>query len=241
MEFNFLELKFQNCVLGIALNLQEPKKTKEYKSTSLSRKINIEFEKILQELKHIKWKKIWYTFFLKFLFGLSISVYFSNQTFYIQDKFNLTQRYVGYTISFLSIFGVITSFLSGKIKNVFYKNDTSCLKRLFHAFTLLSICFLALFFSTHLYMFLVFLVPFSFASSILRNVSTELILLQSDHNEKGSLSGVSNSVMSISRSVAPIFAGFIADKFGRDSVIVSGFVPSFLGSIFCIYLTWKRD
>lgn len=190
----------------------------------------------MYDLKHVNWNLYWDVFVLRFLFGFSMSVYFANQALYIQEKFKLSQKFIGYTISFVSVIGTLSGLILGLISRKFYKEDLKCLHRLSHSFMIMTVSFIGLYLAPNLMMFYMFLVPFGISNSILRIVSMEAILSKSRDNDKGSLSGVSNSVMSISRFVSPITSGIVADVFGEGKTLLFAFVPSILGTLLCVKL-----
>ncbi|KAF2882247.1 hypothetical protein ILUMI_23915 [Ignelater luminosus] len=204
------------------------------------KKFGNELLRAVAELMKIDWKVYWDAFFLRFLFGFSISIYFSNQAIYIQEKFDLSQRYIGYTISFLSIIGSLAGLMLGYITNRFYKNDFNCSKRLFHGFATICITFIGLYYAPNITIFVMFLIPFGISNTILRIVSMEVILSRSGNKDRGSLSGASNSVMSVARFISPITSGIIGDTVGENAVVLSAFAPALLGSLLCVKLMYKN-
>lgn len=201
--------------------------------------IKEELYKTFADFKQINWNECWEGFLLRYLFGLTNSLYFSNQSLYIRNKFQISQKHVGYIISFLSTGGVIAGFMLGYIKNKFYKNDYNCFGRLLHGFIAFSICFLGLGIASSLPVFLMFLIPYAMASSILRNVTMELIIAKSNDSEKGLMSGASNSVMSVARSISPLISALSMEVMSDVSVMFTAFVPSFTGMVLCVYLKQK--
>ncbi|XP_022919322.2 major facilitator superfamily domain-containing protein 9-like [Onthophagus taurus] len=201
--------------------------------------INLEMKKSVEILKKINWKIYWDAFLIRFLFGITTSFFHSNQSLYLKEKHNLSQLYIGYTISFFSIIGVLTSLTLGWITETFYKNDTNCLQRLFHSFVILSISCLGFYLAPNLIVFYTFLIPFGITTALVRIVSMEMMLTKSGKEEKGSLSGASNSIMSISRFFTPLMSGVVGDFFGEESVMFFAFVPAIIGSIVCYKLLSK--
>lgn len=229
-------------ILGLICSIPDiAKNTKNTQNKSFTiKKFGNELLRAITELVKIDWKVYWDAFFLRFLFGFSISIYFSNQAMYIQERFNLSQKYIGYTISFLSIIGSLAGLMLGYITNTFYKNDFKCSKRLFHGFTTICITFIGLYYATNITVFVIFLIPFGISNTILRIVSMEVILSRSGNNDRGSLSGASNSVMSVARFISPITSGIIGDTVGEHAVVLSAFAPALLGSLLCMRLMYKK-
>lgn len=194
-----------------------------------------ELSKAVVNLKEIDWPTYWDAFLLRFLFTLSTSVYFSNQSLYLKENYELPQKNIGYIISFYNALGTTSGLLMGFITKTFYKNDINCHKRLFHFFCVLTVCFFLLYFAPTVSVYVSILIPQGIASMIIRIVSMEFILSKPHSKAKGSISGATNSVASIARFVSPIASGMIADSFGENYVILSAFVPTLAAVMLC----WK--
>lgn len=184
------------------------------------------------ELTSLDWKNYWDVFLLRFLYGLSISIFFSNQSLFMEEKFNVTKVVIGYTISFLSGIGVIAGFLVRKGDNVNLINYS------YLFFTLTLFC---LNFATNVYVYVILLMPLAATSTFLRISTTELILLKSKNlDQKGSLSGVSNSLMSISRFISPLTIGLSNNLILNQNIApVIAFVPSFIACLLCMKIVNK--
>lgn len=223
--------------LGLATLLPDESESrrKHNNNVSLIRGVKREFAKTIKELKDIDWKVHWVSFLLRFLFCLAISCYFSNQSLYLREKYELSQKHIGYIISFFSTIGMFSAFFLDLI-NSFYKDDSTCFNRLFHFSVLLTSCFMGIAVSPNLSVLLVLMVPFSVAATALRVVSMELMLTNSDETHKGSLAGASSSVMSLGRFLAPFLTGVISDIFTENSVMFVGILPSFLCVILTLYM-----
>lgn len=214
-------------ILGLALSIPNSiKKRNDF--------INLKSEimKAFYELKNIEWQQFWDVFLFRFLYGLSVSIYFSNQSLFIEEKFNISKVYVGYTISFLSAIGVLSAFLFK------YTNNLKLINYINAAFAL---SLLGLNFVHNIYVFLILLIPFSVCSTFLRITTMELILLKSmQFGKMGSLSGVSNSIISLGRSISPLTIGLSNSVIGNENVApFIAFVPSFIACILCKYIVRK--
>lgn len=189
--------------------------------------------KAVVNLKEINWPVYWDAFLLRFLFALSTSIYFSNQSIYLKETFELPQKNIGYIISFYNALGTTSGLLMGFITRKFYQNDISCHKRLFHSFTALTFCYFLLYFAPNVSAYVMILIPQSVASMIIRIVSMEFVLSKPHSTAKGSISGAMNSVMSTARFISPLASGVIADAFGETCVILSAFIPTFVAVVLC--------
>lgn len=194
-----------------------------------------ELLKAVLNLKEIDWSTYWDAFLLRFLFALSVSVYLSNQSVYLKERYELSQKTIGYIISFYSALGTTSGFLMGVITKTFYENDVNCHKRLLHFFAVLTVCYFLLYFSPNIGVYVAILIPQGVASMIIRIVSMEFMLSKPHSKAKGSISGATNSVMSVARFISPVASGVIADLFGEQYVILSAFVPTLLA----VGLCWK--
>lgn len=185
----------------------------------------------ISELSQIQWAKLWDVFLLRFIFGVSMTMYFTQQSVYLHEYYELTQRHIGYIISYFSASGTIGAFILPAITKKYYKDDTSCYTRLQHFFLLMTFSAICLYAAPNIEMFLVLLVPFSFSCTVLRIVSMELMLKQANKDHTGSLSGSSNSVMSIARMVTPVTTGAITDLVGSHTAMLLTSIPPLLGVV----------
>ena len=207
--------------------------------STLLPKVCSELARSLKDLKKINWKVHWETFSVRFLFGLTVSLYFANQSAHLKEKYELSQRHVGYTISFLSVIGVVSSFSLGAITRRFYGGDADCQRRMTHSFLILSACFLGFYVTSNVYFYLAFLVPFAVSTAILRIVSLEFMLGKSREDERGLISGTCNSVMSVARSLTPFMSGVVSEFVGENAVMMFGFLPALAGTMLCVKLGRK--
>lgn len=197
--------------------------------------------KSIINLKEINWPVYWDAFLLRFLFGLAGAFYISNQSIYLTEKFELSQKDVGYIVSFYNTLGATSGLLLGFITKTFYEDDISCLKRLLHFFTVLTGCFFLLYFAPNVVVYVFILIPQGVAFMIIRIVSMEFVLSKPDSNAKGSISGATNSVMSVARFISPIVSGIIADAFGENYVMLSACVPTFVAVLVCWNIRYSGD
>lgn len=232
-------------VTGLALLLPDKQKNLQEETSAPPRvfsSFRTELHNTINNLRDIDWNTYWEAFAIRFLFGVSVSMYFSNEAMYLKEKFNLPQVYIGYVISFVSTVGTLGAFLLGFITENFYRNDHDCSDRLFHFFLMLSLSYICMHMAPNVLMFLVAIVPFGLASILIRLVSMELILAKPNlnSNSKGSISGACNSIMSVSRFVSPLISGIVCDLFGEHLFALIAFVPSAIATGICWNLRHSR-
>ncbi|XP_057671124.1 major facilitator superfamily domain-containing protein 9-like [Diorhabda carinulata] len=220
---------------GCACYLPDDRKTTKPGDVSWKMVTN-EFKKSIKEIKDIDWKVHWDTFLLKFLLGLTITVYFSNQAIYLKETFHLSQKHIGYMISFFSTVGVISGLFLKKIDNFL---NTDIYSKMSLWFGVLALCFISLYLSPNIFIFMFFLIPLSVAASAMRVTSMELMFQKIEALHRGSFSGASNSVMSIARFMTPLFTGLTSDIFNEKSVMLIAVVPACLGVFVSIFTKTK--
>lgn len=198
-----------------------------------------EVVKAAQTLRSIDWKTYGDAFTIRFLFALAVSIYFSNQSLYLQEKYYLSQKHIGYILSFYNIVGTTSGLLIGYLTKTFYQNDNDCNKRLLHFFSVITVCYALLYFAPNIGTYIFILIPQGISSMIIRIVTMEFILSKPHTNKKGTISGALGSVMSIARFISPITSGIIGDVFGESAVMLSAVAPSLLATIICFKLNYS--
>ncbi|XP_060524281.1 major facilitator superfamily domain-containing protein 9-like [Cylas formicarius] len=223
----FINIGLILCLPDVSNKKNDNHNTTEELEKNLFTQVIHELGKSAADMYTIDWNQFYEPFLLRFLFGLSVSTYFTNQSLLLKETYLLTQKQIGYVISYFSTIGLFSSFFLDKINGLYKSGD--CLSRIFHFFIILALCILTIYIAPNLYILLVALIPLSFSSTVLRVVTMELILAKTSGLHRGSLSGASNSVMSISRFITPLLSGILADKLGEHSVILVAVIPAIFG------------
>ncbi|KAF5278571.1 hypothetical protein FQA39_LY00613 [Lamprigera yunnana] len=216
-----------------------PEKKKDDKLISTSN-IKTEFFKIFVELTKIDWKIFWDVLVLKFIFSFCVMVYFTNQSLYIQEKFELSQKSVGYIIALFGVLGIVSTILMPSIKAKFYALDKNSTKFLLHQYIIMTFGLLSLNLAPSLPIFVLALLPFAVSHSALTIVTNEITLNRATDKDRGSLTGVSESVMGIGRFLAPLLSGLVASYFGEAHVLIFASLISSLGIIVCLQLIFQE-
>lgn len=232
----FLLVHFISGLACLLPDVIDKKKTNHHLTS-----VREELSKAIVNLKHIDWPTYWDAFLLRFLFALSLSMYFSNESVYLKENYQLPQKSVGYIISFYNALGTTSGLLMGFMSKTFYKNDINCHKRLLHFFCVLAICFFLLYCAPTVSVYVLILIPQGVASMTIRIVSMEYILSKPHSKAKGSISGATNSVGSIARFISPIISGMVADTIGENYVILSSFVPTLAAVLLCWKINYYGD
>lgn len=186
--------------------------------------------KIVSELRGVNWLLFWDLFVIKFILSFAQKVFYSNYSSTVQEKFNLTPKWVGYTISFQGMIGAICSFSMSWIERIIFRNwKTKSVVLL--GFVMLSFAFFAESIVEQLNIFVLFLIPLSISFSLLRVLNTKMMISRTDPNQRGSVTGASNSISSVARLVAPICSGAVLEYLGPSAVPLLSVASSICGVI----------
>uniref|UniRef100_A0A1B6HL99 Major facilitator superfamily (MFS) profile domain-containing protein n=1 Tax=Homalodisca liturata TaxID=320908 RepID=A0A1B6HL99_9HEMI len=173
---------------------------------------------IFQQLKSINWKDCWMIFCIKFLFDFSALFFFRSVDVALVNSFQLTSRYVGYTISFYCFILLLSSLVLGATK--FLKASSgNHLKYLNYTFWVMTVSLVGLYTVNNPTLFVVGLVPLACGHSLARVLLTEVLLEQCDDSCRGSVMGASSSVAAIARTVAPLLSS-LAISWGGVSLML---------------------
>ncbi|KAK9679013.1 Major Facilitator Superfamily [Popillia japonica] len=235
----FASFLFVISIVLVLILPDNPKTTDKYTNISVLSLITIhkEFLQAMRKLLKINWTTYGGTFLIRFLFAISAAIITSNHSLYLHKKYNQSHNNIDYTISILATVGMLCSLSMGNITRTFYKNDHNCFLRICHSFCLMAACSVGFYLAPDLYTFYAILVPFAISNTILRIVTMELMITKSKIDEKGSLSGASNSILLIAKFITPFSSDIIGDIFGGNAVMLSGLVPALTGALVCVYLT----
>ncbi|CAH1101466.1 unnamed protein product [Psylliodes chrysocephalus] len=200
--------------------------------------IKREFKKSVTEITEIDWSQHWQSFLLKFLLGVTMSCYFSNQGLYLRETYQLSQKHTGYMISYFSVVSILSGLFLKKIHAVL--NFDNIYSKMCFWFGALSLGFICLYCSTNLIVFIILLMPISMCAMAMRVISVEMMFEKSKALHAGSLSGASNSIMSVARFVTPLFTGVTSDIFSEKSVMLIAALPASLGLAVSLFIRQKE-
>lgn len=223
---------FSGLVYAIKIdNWKIPKSDVALKNINYIKLISSSWAKSIKELNDIDWYTYWDIFLLKGLVGFSMSIFFSNYSPLLKTHYNLSPKWIGYTISFQGVVGSCCSFFIDYLNNKFYKNDKNYTQRNLHCFSALTCTFAVMIICNQWYLFVLLLIPIATANAILRLITLEMIVRKSSEKHRGSLIGAANSVRSISGIIGPFVAGSLADLVGVRNVLIVSLVSASLGSV----------
>lgn len=203
--------------------------------------IKQELLKIGANIKNIDWPQSWHLFAMRFLSSIATALFFYNQTFYMKEFFNLSQRHIGYVITFSGTIQTITVYSLSYLNQMFYKNEPDGVKCISHFFLLMSIASLLLCFANQFTYFLICIIPFVISSSVLRISTTQIVLEKCDKDKIGTYGGVSYSFVSIAKFIVPTLSGIVSDSFSNQASIVLSFIPAITGVILTSTILKKKN
>ncbi|KAJ8315392.1 hypothetical protein KUTeg_007542 [Tegillarca granosa] len=154
---------------------------------------------------------VWYSF--------SVLVFRTNFTLTMKERFETSPKINGYIISYTGTISALFGFTAGSVSN-FYKNDA---KLITHLAILQVITLLFLSYTFSLNLFILWLTPLSFGSTLLRVVSARLLFVRGKGKDVGTLMGFSQSNVSIARIISPFLSG-LALEFSASG-------PSLIGAL----------
>ena len=163
------------------------------------------------------WREFGDLFLIRFLTTLSVIVFRSNLTIFLQDHFEIDYKTLGIVISFNSMVSVVAAATCGYISRL-YSSHTS---QMIHSVILLSLSVFGITTASSVVMVALCMVPLSMATSILRICSTSLLLSRAKE-KKGTAIGLGNSISSGSRMLSPSFVGFAQEYSNK----LAGYVSS---------------
>ncbi|CAG9765221.1 unnamed protein product [Ceutorhynchus assimilis] len=239
---SFLTMVLFFINIGVASLLPDSKpKTRTtpiVNSTGIINTIKLETSKTLNGLKSIDWTKQWEPFALRFLFSLAMTAFLTNQGLLLKEKYQLSQKYSGYVISYFSTVGTFSAYFLDSISRLFKNND--CISKLLGYYIVIILSVVSIYLTPNLLIHMSILMPISISSTALRILTMELIMQESNGDHNGSLSGACYSVTSISRFVTPLLSGFLGDIFGVEAVILIAAIPALAGVLLCLHMKVSR-
>lgn len=171
----------------------------------------------IRDLASVDWLIYWDIFALKFLIDFSIGAFHNNYSLKIREKFNLSPKMAGYTISLQSFVGVLAGLMVDRVNQRFYSQDMFCIKRNSHGYALMIVAYMGIAATEHISVFMVWSMLLRSIHMFLRIVMTEMTIRRCPPSQKGSIIGSSNSISNIARLMTPLITGYVEDLWGPNS------------------------
>jgi len=158
--------------------------------------------------KGIHWMELIDLILLQFLMTFSMIIFRSNFSMFLEFHFHVDYKTMGKVISFSAVASAVASATVGRISKLYSNHQT----QLIHFTMLLAVSVTVVSISPSLPISIVFLIPLSLSSSNLRICMLCLQLQRAREDEKGAIIGLSNSINSVSRMLAPTIMGLAQEQ-----------------------------
>jgi len=168
----------------------------------------------------------------RFFFGMAFATFQTIFTHYAQYRFGLGSQQTGYILAYVGLLSVITQgFVIGRLAKRFSENNL-----LFAGCAMLAVSFLGWAFAPSIPLLLVIMIPIALSGGILNTVINSAITKAVVPVEIGGMLGLSASLESLTRVIAPSLAGVLLQVVGPAA-------PGIFSSILMLALTsyvWRN-
>ena len=162
----------------------------------------------------------------RFFYGMAFSTFQSIFTLYAQYRFGLDSQRTGYVLAYVGLLSVLTQgFVIGRLDKRFSEKNL-----LLAGCSMLAVSFLGWAFAPSIPLLLVIMVPISLSGGILNTVINSALTKAVNPVEIGGMLGLSASLESITRVIAPSMAGVLLESIGTAA-------PGIFSSILMLALT----
>jgi DHA1 family tetracycline resistance protein-like MFS transporter len=169
----------------------------------------------------------------RFFFGLAFSIFQSIFSLYALERFQLNVQSIGFILAYVGVLAVITQgFMIGKLTARF--SETRLI-----AFStgLMAVGLAGWALAPNLWVLLLVMIPTSFAGGILNTVINSAISKSVPPIEIGGMLGISASLESATRVIAPSLGGLLLDQVGRSFGVFAGTAaPGVFATVVMVWL-----
>ena len=154
----------------------------------------------------------------RFSYMLAFTIFTANFALYAQYRLGLTDRATSYILAYVGLLVVLVQgFAIGRLTARFRETHL-----IFSAVTLMAFMLLAWAFVPNVPLLLMVLAPLALASGVLNTVVNSAITKSVYHEEVGGALGLSSSLDSLTRVIAPAIGGFLLERLGPPSLGLFG-------------------
>ena len=189
---------------SLSKNEELPRTTQSSKATTSSHSVS----EFVNAIRQVPWVDVADIFLVRFLASLSVIIFRSSFNLILEYRYSTSPKTNGYIMSYNAILGVTAGLSVAWISKFFATAEA--MHRFFSS--TLVIALLSLSFASNISYVIVALVPLCFSTSVLRVTSSTLMYRKGGEAEKGLLTGLSDSFMSMARMTGPTIGG-IAQEF----------------------------
>jgi MFS transporter, DHA1 family, tetracycline resistance protein len=147
---------------------------------------------------------------VRLFFGLAFAMFQTIFALYAQS-IGLNSQTTGYVLAYVGVLSVVTQAgLIGPLTRRFSENWL-----IITGLWLMSLSLLAWAFASNLWLLLVIMIPLALSGGVLNTVIQSGISKSVDREEVGGILGISTSLESLTRVVAPVLGGYLLAQFGN--------------------------
>lgn len=210
-------------LLVVILWLPESLTEERKKEISLQKKSPLSINSLLLTLKKPVVGPLLHT---RVFYGFAFALFQSIFALYGQFRFGLSPQNIGYILAYVGILSVITQgLLVGRISDRFPDH-----KVIFASTALIAISFLAWAFAPNIPFLLIILLPIAMNAGILNTIINSALTKAVPPVEFGGILGLSASLESATRVIAPTLGGFLLERFGTSA-------PGLLAGLILLWLS----
>jgi DHA1 family tetracycline resistance protein-like MFS transporter len=156
----------------------------------------------------------------RFVFGLAFSIFQTIFSLYALRRFNLDAQQTGYVLTYVGVLSVIVQGgLVGRLSERFRDDWLITV-----SVGIMGLSLLGWAFAPSVTMLLIILAPTAFSGGVLNTVISSALTKAVEPQEIGGILGLSASIESLTRVIAPTLGGFLLDELGSWSPGVFGAV-----------------
>lgn len=169
---------------------------------------------------------------IRFFFGLAFATFQSVFALYAQYQLHLDARQTGFILAYVGVLAALVQGVGvGKLVKHYPENTLILAGTL-----LMTIALLAWAFTTSVWLLLIVLAPLALAGGVLNTVLNSALTKAVTTEEIGGTLGLSTSVESLTRVLAPTAGGALLGQFGA-------WAPGIFGTLLMVWVTtftWRR-
>ena len=168
---------------------------------------------------------------IRFFFGLAFAIFQTIFSLYVLRRFNLDAQQTGFILTYVGVLSVIVQgFLVGKLNERFPDPIL-----ILSSTILMGLSLLAWSFAPSVPVLLIILAPIALSGGILNTILSSALTKTVQAQEIGGILGLSSSIESLTRVIAPTLGGVLLDQFGTGS---PGIFSAIILAGLCVYI-WK--
>ncbi|OGI01547.1 MAG: hypothetical protein A2104_07265 [Candidatus Melainabacteria bacterium GWF2_32_7] len=216
----------------IAIYLFLPESLKKETNTIESRISLIpDMRPILQSRKLIA------LFSIDAIFGFAFIIFQATFSLYSQYRFGLSAQMIGYMFAYIGILIVLVQgYLVGQLLEVFQERPL-----IFASTVLMTLSLLGWAFTQNIIMLLLILIPLSLAGGIYEIIISSLLSKSVEKNKVGEILGISSSIDTLARIIAPVLGGFLFQFFGTSAPGIFAAILTLGILTFIIKVRWVTE